>query len=203
MGVDGIEIDVYCIEGELIVIHDATLNRTTNGKGSLRRHTLAQLRSLDAGKGERIPLLREVLETVHRRALVNIELKGHGTAGPVMELLREHIHRGWTAADFIVSSFRRAELRQLRGSGLRIGILFARSARSFRPMARALDAWSIHVPLSQVNERLVTRVHADGRKIFVFTVNDRAGMDRLQRMGVDGIFSDFPDRWTASPGVSR
>ena len=71
------------------------------------------------------------------------------------------------------------------------------------PLARTLDAWSIHVPLSQVNERLVNRVHADNRKIFVFTANDRAGMDRLQQMGVDGIFSDYPDRWTSSRGDSR
>jgi glycerophosphoryl diester phosphodiesterase len=195
LGADGIEIDVHCLEGELIVIHDSRLDRTTNGAGLLRRHTVPQVRSLDAGKGERIPLLREVLETVNRRALVNIELKGPRTAGPVLALLRDFVARGgWAPGDFLVSSFHRAELRQLRGSGFPIGILFARSARLFHRPARALGASSIHVPLAQVSPGLVSRVHDDGRKLFVFTVNDPADMERLKQMGVDGIFTDYPDR---------
>jgi glycerophosphoryl diester phosphodiesterase len=202
MGADGIEIDVHCLDGALIVIHDATLNRTTDGSGPLRRRTLAQVRGLDAGKGERIPLLHEVLDAVDRRALVNIELKGPRTAAPVQALLRQYIaRRGWSPKDFLISSFRRAELRQLRGSGLPIGILFVRSPRRFRPLARELDAWSVHVPLQRVAPRLVSRVHADGRKLFVFTVNDRADMERLQQWGVDGIFSDYPDRWTGKSGL--
>jgi len=196
MGADGVEIDVYFHQGALIVLHDARLDRTTNARGPFRRHTLDSLRRLDAGNGERIPLLHEVLDTVNRRALVNIELKGPRTAAPVLALLRDYLFRGWTPADFILSSFRRTELRQLRASEFPIGILFARSPRLFRPLARALDAYSIHVPLSQVTSRLVSRVHADGRKLFVFTVNDRADMDRMQALRVDAIFTDFPDRWT-------
>ncbi|HEX4086177.1 MAG TPA: glycerophosphodiester phosphodiesterase, partial [Chthoniobacteraceae bacterium] len=157
----------------------------------------AQLRSLDAGKGEKIPLLSEVLDTVNRRAMVNIELKGPRTAIPVLALLREYIAAGWSPQDFIVSSFRRLELGQLRGSGLRVGVLFARSARRFRPIATRLGAWSVHVPLAHVNPRLVARIHDDGRKVFVYTVNTRAAMERLDAMGVDGFFTDFPDRWTA------
>ncbi len=195
MGADGVEIDVHLLEGELIVIHDAKLNRTTNGRGPWRRRTLAHVRGLDAGKGERIPLLGEVLDAVDGRALVNIELKGAGTAAPVAALLRERMLRGWPAQRFIVSSFRRRELAQLRGTGLLIGVLFARSARAFRPLAHSFGAWSIHVPLSQVSPRLVSRVHADGRKIFVYTVNEPADMERMAAMGVDAIFSDYPDRW--------
>ena len=85
----------------------------------------------------------------------------------------------------------------MRGCGFRIGILFARSARLFRSLARSLDAWSIHVPMAGVSRRLVSRAHADGRQVFVFTVNEPADMRRMNELGVDGIFSDFPDRWTA------
>ena len=198
MGADGIEIDVHSLDGELIVIHDPTLDRTTSGKGPFRRRTLAEVRALDAGRGERIPLLREVLDLVNRQAFVNIELKGPRTATPVGALLREYLARGWEERDFLVSSFRRGELRQLRGSGLRLGILFARSARLFRPWARALDAWSIHAPMQFVTPGLVARVHADGRKLFVFTVNNQADMERMEAMGVDGVFSDYPDRWTGT-----
>jgi glycerophosphoryl diester phosphodiesterase len=197
LGADGIEIDVHSLDGELLVIHDHSLDRTTTGSGLLRRHTLAQVRLLDAGKGERIPLLREVLDTVDRRVLVNIELKGHSTAAPVLEVVREYIAtRGWSPRDFLISSFRRAELRALRGCGLPIGILFARSPRLFRRLARALDAWSINVSLPHVTPGLVSRAHASGLNLLVYTVNDRAAMDRLQKMGVDGIFTDYPDRWT-------
>ena len=195
MGADGIEIDVHILGGEILVIHDSTLNRTTNGRGRLSRHKLAHVRSLDAGRGERIPLLREVFDLVNRRALVNIELKGTRTAAPVGWLLRDYISRGWSPDNFLVSSFRRNELRQLRDCGLPIGILFAGSARLFRPLARALGAYSIHVPLAHATPRLVSRVHADGRKLFVYTVNDLADMHRMHQLGVDAIFSDFPDRW--------
>ena len=194
MGAGGVEIDVHCLDGEIIVIHDSRLNRTTNGSGPLRRHTLAAVRHLDAGMGERVPLLREVLDAVQRRALVNIELKGRGTAVPVLKLLREYtVHRGWMPSDFLISSFHRTELRLLRGAGFPVGILFARSARLFRPLARALGAWSVHVPLSQVTPGLVARVHADDRKLLVFTVNSPADMERLEKMGVDGIFTDYPN----------
>jgi glycerophosphoryl diester phosphodiesterase len=194
IGVAGVEIDVHCLDGEIIVIHDSRLNRTTNGSGPLRRHSLAEVRRLDAGKGERIPLLREVLDAVNRRAFVNIELKGRGTAIPVLRLLGEYtFHRGWIPSDFLLSSFNRVVLRVLRGSGFPIGILFPRSARLFRPLARSLGAWSIHLPLTQVTPGLVARAHADDRKVLVFTVNTRADMERLEKMGVDGIFTDYPN----------
>jgi len=195
MGADGVEIDVQLVGGELIVIHDSRLNRTTNGSGPLHRHSLAKIRQLDAGKGEQIPLLSEVLDAVDRKAFVNIELKGRRTAGPVLALLRDYTdRRGWQPSDFLISSFHRPELRQLRGSGFPIGILFGRSPRLFRPLARALGAWSIHVPLGHATPGLVSRVHAESLKLFVFTVNAPADIERMERIGVDGIFSDFPDR---------
>src|SRR4029453_18194831 len=74
--VDGIEIDVRLAGGELVVLHDARVDRTTNGHGYVFRKSLRELRLLDAGKGERIPTLREVFETVDRHAFINVELKG-------------------------------------------------------------------------------------------------------------------------------
>jgi len=201
MGAGGIEIDVYSLGGELIVIHDTRLERTTNGRGLLRRRTLDEIRSLDAGKGERIPLLREVIEAIGPRVLLNIELKGPRTAAPVADLLREYLARGWSAEDFLISSFRRGELRQLRDSGFRTGLLFGRSPRLFRRAARTLGVWSIHVPIQHVTGGLVQRVHKDGRKLFVFTVNERSDMERMERLGVDAIFTDYPDRWTGEPGL--
>lgn len=157
------------------------------------------MRALDAGHGERVPLLREVLEAIEAiapAALVNIELKGRRTAGPVAELLREHAARHGGSRDrYLVSSFHRAELRLLRDSGLRLGILFARSAARFRKPAEVLRAWSIHLPVRHASARLVERIHAHGQKAFVYTVNTPRDFARLRQMGVDGIFTDYPDRF--------
>src|SRR4051812_8026661 len=112
LGAQGIEVDVHFVGGEIIVIHDAKLDRTTNGKGYVARKSFAYLRSLDAGKGERIPTLREVFETVGRHAFINIELKGRRTAEPVARLIAEFVaSRGRQYKDFLVSSFNRRELR--------------------------------------------------------------------------------------------
>src|SRR2546428_297275 len=114
LGADGVEIDVYFVDGELVVIHDAKLERTTNGRGRVMRKSFAFLRSLDAGKGERIPTLREIFDAVDRRAFVNVELKGRNTAEPVQSLIEEYVAaRGWRFEDFIVSSFHRRELARI------------------------------------------------------------------------------------------
>lgn len=198
MGAVGIEIDVHLLEGELVVIHDATLNRTTNGTGALARRSLAYVRSLDAGAGERVPLLREVVEAafaINARALINIELKGRGTAKPVAEFLHAWMARTGGPPDrFLLSSFHRTELRLLRGSTWPIGILFARSALRFRKLADALRARSIHLPLRHVTARAVERIHAHGQEVFVYTVNEPRDFTRMRRIGVDGVFTDYPDR---------
>ena len=92
-----VELDVYAVEDELLVIHDDTLERTTNGRGRVMQTPLAALRSLDAGKGQQIPTLSEVIELIDHRAGINIELKGEHTALPVNRLLADYRERGWHA----------------------------------------------------------------------------------------------------------
>ena len=200
MGANGIEIDVHFLHGELLVIHDSTLNRTTTGRGPLLRRTLAQLRALDTGKGEQIPFLHEVIDLIGRQALLNIELKGRRTALPVLALLRSFFARGWSPSDFLISSFHRKELRQLHGSGIPIGILYGRSPRLFRPLARALQASSIHIPLAQASRQTVARIQKAGLKVLVYTVNTLPEMLHLEQINADGFFTDYPDRWTQQKG---
>ncbi len=195
LGADAVELDVYFVDGELIVFHDATLERTTNGRGRLMRKSLAELRGLDAGKGERIPLLSEVLREVNRRALVNIELKGRNTAKPIAGLIHKFVNEhGWQYSDFIVSSFQRRELRTLAKSEIPLGVLFSRSARRFAKLATELGACAIHTNLRFTNRRLVARAHALGLKVFVYTVNRPRDIARMKSLGVDGVFTDFPER---------
>jgi len=195
LGANAIEVDVQCVDGELIILHDATLNRTTNGRGRVARKTFAALRKLDAGKGERIPTLAEVFECVNRRALINIELKGRRTARPVAALIECYIQeRGWTYDDFLVSSFHRKELRELAGGRIPLGILFTRRARGFAKLARELGAIAIHPPLRFTNEKLIQKAHTLGLRVFVYTVNAAQDIARLRGWGVDGVFTDFPER---------
>ncbi len=195
LGADGVEIDVYFVGNELLVFHDTTLDRTTNGRGRLMRKTLIELRALDAGKGERIPTLREIFDAVDRRAFVNIELKGRNTSKPVAALIGEYVReRGCEFSDFLVSSFHRRELRALVGGKVPLGILFKRSARRFAKLAAELGAVAIHPHIRFTNRRLVDRAHASGLKVFVYTANRPRDIARMKALGVDGVFTDFPER---------
>jgi len=196
LGADWIEVDVYAVKGELIVIHDERLERTTNGTGYVRDKSLAYLRSLDAGKGQRIPTLREVLDSVDRRAGINVELKGPKTAGLAAALIEEYVReRQWHYEQFIVSSFNRRQLRKVRklNTRIRIGILIDRPRRHYAIFARRYDAYSVHVEINLASARFITRAHERGLKVFVYTVNNPEDIDRLQALGVDGIFTDFPE----------
>lgn len=195
LGAQGIEIDVRLVDGELVVLHDATLHRTTNGRGFAGRKTFAQLRALDAGAGECIPTLREVCETVARRAFLNIELKGRRTAAPVQALIAEYVARhGWTHADFLVSSFLRSELRAITDPRVPIALLLTRPSRLYAFNARRVRAVAVHPALRFVTARFVADAHQRGLKVFVHTVNQPGDLARMRALGVDGVFTDFPER---------
>ncbi len=197
LGADGIEVDVYFADGELVVIHDDTLARTTNGHGRVMKKTFAYLRSLDAGSGERIPILSEIFDAVDRRALINVELKGPQTAAPVAALIAEYANRrGWRYDNFLVSSFDHARVREIKTlcPGLRIAPLITKVPRGLAKFAEALSAWSLHVDKRYVTSDLVADAHARGLKVFVFTVNQPQEIARMKKFGADGVFSDFPER---------
>jgi glycerophosphoryl diester phosphodiesterase len=195
LGARGIEIDVWLAHGELFVIHDAKLDRTTNGRGDVSRKPLAYLHSLDAGQGERIPTLRQVFETVGRRALINIELKGRRTAGPVTALIREFVTRhGWRYEDFLVSSFNRSELRAIDDPQVRIGLLLTRPTRLYALSARRVRACAVNPAFRYVSAKFVADAHRRGFLVYPYTVNAAEDIERMRRMGVDGVFTDYPER---------
>jgi glycerophosphoryl diester phosphodiesterase len=110
-GADVVELDVHLTkDGRLAVIHDAEVNRTTNGKGKVAEMTLEELGLLDAGKGEKVPSLEEAIEAVDQRIPINIELKALGTAQAVRDLIEFYVTEGWNRRDFMVSSFEHNEL---------------------------------------------------------------------------------------------
>ena len=193
MGCPWIELDVYFVDGEIVVIHDDELERTTDGSGAVMDSTFAYLRSLDAGDKEQIPTLREVIELVDHRAGINIELKGKDTALAVNELLDDFINRGWKPTEFLFSSFNHREL-ELGRQDVPRGALFFKKPDDYFKRAAALNAYSINVSTDLVNESLVKTAHDQGLKVFVYTVNEAKDMQDLKNIGIDGVFTNYPDR---------
>lgn len=196
LGAGWIEIDVHAVHDEILVIHDHSLNRTTSGRGHMRHYSLSHLRSLDAGNGEKIPLLSEVFDRVDRRAGLHIELKGPGTAVRAGRLISEKIRAGWPADKIVVSSFRHARLRLIRRRFPRIpiGVLYHLPGKGYTRTARELGAVSVHLPWRLIRKAWIREAHEANLRVLAYTVNHTAAMRRLIRWGVDGFFSDYPDR---------
>lgn len=200
-GAKWIETDVYLVEDELVVIHDDRLERTTDGTGYVTESSLEYLRSLDAGEGQRIPFLIEVLDLIEGKAGINIELKGPGTAARVAALIEQLLSRtSWARDQFIISSFDHPELLAFSCMmpEIRVGVLTANIPLDYAEFAEPFNAWSIHASMEFVNREFVEDAHRRGKKLFVYTVNHPDDFARVCRIGVDGVFTDFPDRFLSS-----
>jgi glycerophosphoryl diester phosphodiesterase len=203
MGVDIIELDVYaCATGELVVIHDDLVDRTTNGHGNVIDMTFDELRSLIVEGKEQIPTLQEVIELVNRKITINIELKGPHTAQPVADLLINYMENGWMPNDFVASSFQhnQIDLFQSLCPEIETGVIFESNDYSdYVTIALAHNANFIGLSCKLViqnllPENMIEHAHDNGLKIFMYTVNDRVLADELEAIGVDGIFSNYPDK---------
>ncbi|MFT5209054.1 MAG: glycerophosphoryl diester phosphodiesterase [Flavobacterium sp.] len=193
MGCPWVELDVYYVDGELIVIHDDDLDRTTNGTGPVMEATFSSLRALNAGENEKIPTLDEVIALIDHKASINIELKGPNTALPVSNLLRKCVSKGWQASEFLLSSFNHNELAQADET-FRRGALFYKASDYFL-QTRALNAYSINLSIKLISKEVVEQAHEEGLKVFIYTVDDRREMENLKEIGVDGIFTNYPDNF--------
>jgi glycerophosphoryl diester phosphodiesterase len=204
-GADAVEFDVkLSADGHVIVIHDQTVDRTTNGHGDVRRLPLAALQNLEAGvrfegqfPGERIPMLDEVFETVGKRLHMNVELTNYATPGDklvakVVEVIRRHDMQDRV----LFSSFFPGNLRKARALLPEVprGLLAWSGWMGFpaRTFGWRGDIYALHPYFSNVNVGLVQRLHTAGRRVHVWTVNAEAEMKRLIDLGVEGIFTDDP-----------
>lgn len=191
LGVDGIELDVHAAHDRLWVIHDATLDRTTSRTGPLADHSVAQLLATDAGNGAQIPQLDAVLAMLPDTVQLNVELKGADTALPVLQATRD-----WPAERLLVSSFDHAQLRTYRSLGghARVGVLLDRWQKDVLEVAAELSAWSINLSRRVVTQARMHHLHKSGLRVLVYTVNRLSTARRLADWGVDGLFTDRPDR---------
>ncbi len=196
LGAAWVEVDVHPLGEALVVIHDDTLDRTTNGSGALSAHTLEEIRRLDAGMGERIPLLPEVLDLLRGRAGLVVELKGRGSAALAAPLLRQALRSGWTRADLAASSFHPDELRTLRSHAPEVPLaVLARSADgAAMALAREVAARALHLSLGGTTAEDVERARSAGLSALVFTVNLPEDLRAVYHMGAAGVFTDYPER---------
>lgn len=203
LGMDMIELDVHvCKSREVVVIHDATINRTTNGKGTVSGKSLQELQELNAGKREKIPTLVEVLNLVQRKVKINIELKGKHTAEPVAKIINASVRQKWQYDDFLVSSFNYQELQYFHvlqpdvpiGILVKLGVSQKKEIDQALIMALKLHAYSLNLPFQYVTPRLVEQVHQLGFKVLVWTVNKTKAIEKVKNLNADGIISDYPDR---------
>lgn len=196
-GVDMIELDVHlCASGELMVIHDFTLNRTTNGTGFVQDKTKAQLDALMIESHEHIPTLNEVIDLVNHRAKIAIELKGQGTAEPTARLIQEYVDIGWQPDEFYVLSFDHLLLQEFHALLPHIKCCATVSGMpiAFSAYAKKHGFTAVATKFEYVTQQFVDDAHAHGLKVLIYTVNDPHVIKQLLGVGVDGIFSDYPDR---------
>lgn len=198
LGVDGIELDVHvCASGELVVFHDFTVDRMTNGTGEVHKLTLTELKNLKISNEFDIPTLAETFDLIDRKCWINVELKGHGTAAPASELIEKYIlEKGWGYEDFIVSSFQKDELEKMliQNPKIRLAPLSQASVEQAIEWADELSAYAIHPHFSLLTEDNILEAKKKGYKINVWTVNHEEVIEHLETYTIDGIISDFPDR---------
>jgi glycerophosphoryl diester phosphodiesterase len=198
MHVDRIELDVHLSsDNELMVIHDETVDRTTDGKGLVNQFSLPELKRFRIEKQHAIPTLSDVLNLIDQRCDINIELKSYETADKVVDLIEKYIsEKNWNYNQFLVSSFDWNALQQvnLLNSKIAIGVLTETNLELALAFAKFIQAKSIHPYFHQVNEENTARIQEQGFQVFPWTVNEIEDIKKIKTYNVNGIISDFPDR---------
>jgi glycerophosphoryl diester phosphodiesterase len=220
LGADVLEMDVHRTkDGKLVVLHDTSVDRTTNGTGPVNSFNLAELKKLDAayhwspdkgksfplrGKGLSIPALSEVLEAFSQTRL-NIEIKDPGQTE--LSSLCRSIHDCGMSQKVMIASFNAGALKNFRSTcpgvatsaGASEAVLFYALQKmhlgsAYTPAAQALQVPRTYGGLQVVTKRFVEAAHARNLKVHVWTVNDVDSMRKLLQLGVDGIMTDYPRR---------
>lgn len=203
LGADGIECDVQLsADGAPVIIHDATVDRTTNGSGLVVDLSLEHLRALDAGAGEQIPELHEVLALCRERnKLINLEVKADTLeqADQVAKVVGKALEIGGYDDLALVSSFWHPPLVSLKSAYPQIRTATLHSGARWRLLnmitaARTIGADAIHPEARLTSRLLVERAHQAGFQVNVWTVDQPRDMRKLASWGVDGLFTNFPER---------
>jgi glycerophosphoryl diester phosphodiesterase len=191
LGVDAVELDVRkTVDNELVVIHNADVNKTTDGSGAVNELTLEEIQRFVTEKGEHVPTLEEVLDAVAKHVKVLVELKETGTEEQVISLIRKKR----LTDNVIIISFHEDTLRKVRelSDKVETGLIYVRHKN---PIQTALDLKAEYLlPLYRfTHSSNVKKAHEAGLKVIVWPINNKEEVDEYKKKGVDGIASDRPD----------
>ena len=197
---DALEFDIrVTADGVPVVMHDATVDRTTNGSGAVRSHALERLQELDAGGGERIPTLDEVLERYPDLPCI-MEIKKPEASEPALQAVVRHGATG----RLLVGSFVHAALKPFAAAGMHRSASRRETAASWAASRLGLtvsgfgfDAFTVperHRSLRVVDRAFLRVAHRAGRPVHVWTVDDPGEAKRLRTIGVSGIITNYPSR---------
>jgi glycerophosphoryl diester phosphodiesterase len=205
IGAEGIELDAKLTrDGQVVILHDSTLDRTTDGSGPLALRSLEELRALDAGSkhsgdfaGERIPTLEDVFAEIGPRLLINVEMTNYASPrDPLPRRVVELVRRHGLEERVLLSSFNPAALRTARATapGLPLGLLLGPGQPAWMgflfPLVSPHESYHLHDRL--IREKSIRLAHRAGRKLIPWTVNDPARIRWLLEVGADGIITDDP-----------
>nr|MDO8100027.1 glycerophosphodiester phosphodiesterase family protein [Candidatus Njordarchaeota archaeon] len=192
MKADMIEVDVHATkDGQLVVIHDNEVDRTTNGKGIVKEMSLQEIRKLDAGKGEKIPTLQEVLAVTRNVIRAMIEVK----AINIEKLLVDLIRREQMLDQVVITSFMSYVVKKVKELAPRIptGQIFAWKIPHVARKALELRVKMMVPAYELVTREMVDELHRSSVLVYPWTVDDRHVAEKLIEFGVDGIITNKPD----------
>ncbi len=206
LGVDAIELDVRtCKTGELVVIHDAKVDRTTSGCGFVKDLTVDQIDSLYndntyIGDVKKVVTLEKALDVIDRKAKVMIEVKDRGMVKPLSKILSRYIKKkDWKVSDFCVISFNYKEVLDFAklNPKISVGLSFSKIPKDKSKFYRKIEKFSnvdcMVIDYKNIDSQFVSELHKKNMKVFVYTVNKKSDIIKIKKLFVDGIISDYPD----------
>lgn len=201
---EAVEIDVQAsADGVPVLMHDLTVDRTTDGSGAVASMTLEQLKALDAGQGERIPTLAEVLELTKDKVLLVMEIKQPGIEHLVADVVRD----AGALGDVMTWSFFPQALEGMRAAEPRIPAALLVAAESMphwpelREKALRMGVQGVSVFYAAITAGLARECQRSGLALYSWTADQKSDIERLIALGVDGICSNFPDRVALALGI--
>jgi len=198
MQVDGIELDVHLsADGEIIVIHDQTINRTTNGNGFVSALSLRELKAFRIDGKHQIPTLAAVFDLVNQDCFINIELKSYEVTEKVVSLIEKYVtKKGWKYDRFLVSSFDWNALQQVAflNDEIPIGVLTETDLDLALAFAKFIQAKSIHPHFHLLTEENTIKMQEKGLQVFPWTINELEDIQKIKTFNVNGIITDFPNK---------
>ncbi|MGW5928326.1 glycerophosphodiester phosphodiesterase [Streptomyces anulatus] len=189
-GMDAIELDLHLSkDGALVVMHDADVDRTTDGSGPIAARTLAELRELDAGQGERIPVFEEVLDAVS--SPLQAEIKDVAAARALADVIRERDLVGRVE----VSSFHDEAVTEIARlvPGIRTVLIASRWGADVVDRAKAAGAATLALNIRRLTMEVVEQAHSEGVKVIGWVVNTQDHLRLARALGLDGATTDFPE----------